>query len=418
MSDSMNILAVFKQLGIALGLGLLVGLQRERTHAPLGGFRTFPLVTILGTLAALLAEQFDGWVLGLGWAGLAGIILTANLTQPRREGESRGITTEVAMLVMFAVGAYLVLGPATVAIAVGGGVAVLLHLKPEMHAIAGRIGDKDFKAIMQFVLLSLVVLPVLPNQFYGPFAVLNPFRLWLMVVLIVGISLAGYVLYKFFGDRVGTLLGGILGGLISSTATTVGFARRSRAFPEHGTTAAVVIMLASAVVFARVLILIGATGPAFLRSAAGPLAIMLLVVGFLAVGLWLRQTERLAGMPEQENPSGFKVALVFVVLYAAVLLGVAAAKEYFGERGLYFVAIVSGLADMDAITLSVTQLVTSGKVDPPTGWRLILVASMSNLFFKAGTIAVLGDRTLFRRIALLFALAIGAGMLLLTFWPR
>lgn len=408
---------IIQQLGIALGLGLLVGLQRERTDSRLAGFRTFPLITLLGALCALLAREFGGWVLGGGLAGLALVIVVGNLPPVKAAEEPPGVTTETTMLVMFAVGACLVSGLTAVAVAVTGVVAVLLHLKPEMHAFAARIGREDFKAIMQFVLVSLVILPVLPNRAFGPYLVLNPFKIWLMVVLIVGISLGGYILYKFFGPRVGAWAGGLLGGLVSSTATTVSYARRCRQNPATAGLAAFVVLGASAIVFLRVLLLIGATAPPFLPAAAGPMALMFLTIAAAAWLQWSRNEDAPPPLPEQGNPSELKTGLWFAALYSLVLLAVAAGRDWLGNEGLYAVAMLSGLTDMDAITLSMTQLVHEGKLPEGTGWRCILAASMSNLVFKAGTVAVLGHRALLGRVAWSFAAAFAVGILLLVFWP-
>ena len=413
----MELSSVFQQLGIALGLGLLVGLQRERTDSRLAGVRTFPLVTVLGTLCGQLSDSSGGWVIGFGLVALSGVIVVGNLREPKTAERHPGLTSEIAMLVMFLVGAYLSSGHEAAAVAVGGGVAVLLHLKPQMHAAASKIGERDFKAIMQFVLISLVILPVLPNRFFGPYGVLNPHQIWWMVVLIVGISLGGYIVYKLFGEKAGTLVGGILGGLISSTATTVSYARRSRQPESSAGLAAVVIMVASTVVFLRVLILINVAAPEFLKAAGPPFAIMLAAGALLSAGLWLLNRKEHSRMPEQENPTELKTALLFGLLYAIVLIAAAAAKDYFGERGLYLVSVASGLADMDAITLSISQLVRSGNLEGQTGWRLILVAAMSNLVFKSLVVAFLGEFKLFKRVAALFLLAFGVGVLLLLLWP-
>lgn len=404
---------IFGRLGIALGLGLLIGLQRERTDARLAGFRTFPLVTLFGALSGLLAESYGGWIVAGGLLALALIIVGGNLPLMRGGGEPPGVTTEVTMLVMYSVGVYLMTGDLAVAIAICGAVAVLLHLKPQLHSLAAKIGDRDFTAVMQFALISLVVLPVLPDRYYGPYEVLNPFRIWLMVVLIVGISLSGYVAYKLLGVRAGSWAAGILGGLISSTATTVSVSRRSADVPGTAQLSAFVILVASAIVFLRVGILIGATAPSFLRSALLPLLAMfavLIVVG----GINLRGSGREAGPPpEQGNPTELRSALLFGLLYALVLLAVAAANTAFGDRGLYVAAVLSGLTDMDAITLSIAQLVSTGEVAPETGWRLILVAAMSNLAFKAGIVAMVGGRPLLGRVGVGFGVAgvVGAGLL-------
>lgn len=412
----MELSSEFRQLGIALGLGLLVGLQRERTNARLAGFRTFPLITLFGAICALLAQTFGGWVVAAGMAGLIGLLIMGNLRAPHPAEADPGLTSEAAMLVMFAIGAFLAMEKTALAIATGGTVAVLLHLKPEMHRFATRLGERDFKAIMQFALISLVILPVLPNQFLGPYDALNPFKIWLMVVLIVGISLGGYVAYKVLGPRAGALASGLLGGLISSTATTVSYARRSKQSPATVTLATFVITMASAVVFARVLALIGATAPAFFFIAWPPLVVMLGWFSVLALICWILRRGESSSMPEQENPSELKPALLFAGLFAVVLVATAAAKDYFGQSGLYAVAVLSGLTDMDAITLSVTQMVNAQNLPAETGWRLILVASLSNLVFKAGTVATIGGSKLAIRVTLIFASAFAGGILLLMFW--
>ncbi|MCI0540416.1 MAG: MgtC/SapB family protein [Verrucomicrobiales bacterium] len=412
----MELPEAFKQLVTALGLGLLVGLQRERTDARLAGFRTFPLITLLGALCAMLAQEFGGWILAVGMASLAVVIIVGNLPALSSKNEPGGVTTEVAMLVMFAVGGCLMADFTTVAIAVAGTVAVLLHLKPEMHALAAKIGENDFKAMMQFVLVTLVVLPVLPNEFYGPYRVLNPYKIWLMVVLIVGISLGGYIIYKFIGPKAGVWAGGVLGGLISSTATTVSYARRSRQNPDSSALAAFVVLVASAIVFVRVLVLITVTAPRFLPSAIGPISVMFLAMATIALWNGLRDRAESAPMPEQGNPSELKAALFFALIYGVVLVATAAGREFFGQGGVYAVAVLSGLTDMDAITLSMTQMVGAEQVSPGTGWRCILVASMSNLAFKAATVAILGSRRLFQRTAVSFGAVFVAGVLLLVFW--
>ena len=407
----------FRRLAIALALGLLVGLQRERTDARLAGFRTFPLVTLLGALTALLAPTLGNWTFAAALAGLSLVIVSGNLPLWNSGKDRPGVTTEVALLVMFALGALVIVGSPAVVVAVAGVVAVLLQLKSEMHSFAARIGDRDFTAMMQFTLISLVILPVLPNQFYGPFHVLNPHRIWLMVVLIVGISLGGYVTYKFVGPRAGIWASGVLGGLISSTATTVSIARRDKLVPSGANLAAFVILLASAIVFIRLMLLIGATARPFLPAAIVPLATLFLLLG--AAALWnLRGgTSSPAPALEQENPTELKSALIFGALYAAVLLAVAAAKEYFGDRGVYVIAVLSGLTDMDAITLSVSQMVNHQTVSTDTGWRLILVASLANLVFKGGTVVALSERHLIRRVLIGFGVAILGCGLLLAFLP-
>jgi uncharacterized membrane protein (DUF4010 family) len=411
----MDIPSMFQQLGIALGLGLLVGLQRESAASPLAGVRTFPLVTVLGTVCGLLSQAFGGWILAAGIIALSAIIFIGKIIEMSKGHLDPGVTTEVALLLMFAVGAYLVVGDRAAAIAIGGGAAVLLHFKGELHGIVARLGANDLKAIMQFALISLVILPVLPNRTYGPFDVLNPRNIWWMVVLIVGINLGGYIAYKFLGQRAGITLGGVLGGLISSTATTVSYAKRAAAATGAIGPAAIIIMIASTVVFARLLLEIATVAPSFLPAAAPWLTALLLLSAVSSFALWFRSDKNHEEMPEQENPSELKSALVFGLIYAVVLFVVAAVKELYGSRGLYAVAALSGLTDVDAITLSTAQLVNAGRLNADDGWKLIVVAAISNLIFKAGAVAALGRRKLFVRILPAYGIVIVAGLLMLFF---
>jgi uncharacterized membrane protein (DUF4010 family) len=413
----MELTLLFRQLGIALGLGLLVGLQREHSASAIAGIRTFPLVTIFGALSALLAQSLGGWIVAAGFISLSIIIVIGNVAKLRAGPADPGLTTEIAMLLMYGVGAYLVVGAEAIAIAIGAGVAVLLQYKGQLHGIAEKLGDEDLRAIMQFALISLVILPVLPNKTYGPYLVLNPRQIWWMVVLIVGLSLAGYIAYKFLGEKAGVLLGGTLGGVISSTATTVSYSRRAASAPETSRLAAIVIMTASTVVFARVLIEIAVVAPNFLFDAAPPIVAMLILFVIFSLFAWLRGRAEQTSMPEQSNPSELRTALVFALIYAIVLVAVAAAKDRFGSRGLYVVAGISGLTDVDAITLSTAQLVNKGTVEASQGWRIILAAVMSNVLFKGAMVAMIGHRLLFSKIVWYYAIAIAAGLLFILIWP-
>lgn len=413
----MELTLLFRQLGIALGLGLLVGLQREHSASALAGIRTFPLITIFGALSALLAQSFGGWIVAVGFVSLSVVIVIGNIAKFRAGPVDPGLTTEIAMLLMYGVGAYVVIGHEAIAIAIGAGAAVLLQYKGQLHGLSNKLGDEDLRAIMQFALISLVILPVLPDKTYGPYLVLNPRQIWWMVVLIVGLSLAGYIAYKFFGENAGVLLGGILGGVISSTATTVSYSRRAASAPEISRLAAIVIMTASTVVFARVLLEIAVVAPNFLLDAAPPIIAMLILFIVFSAIAWFRGREEQTSMPEQQNPSELRTALVFALLYAIVLVAVAAAKARFGDRGLYVVAGLSGLTDVDAITLSTAQLVNAGTLDANQGWRIILLALVSNVLFKGATVLMIGHRYLFSKIVWYYAASIAAGLLFILLWP-
>jgi uncharacterized membrane protein (DUF4010 family) len=321
------------------------------------------------------------------------------------------------MPLMYAVGAYLVNGDWSVAVAVGGTVAVLLEMKLELHGIVAKLGDADIKAIMQFVLISFIILPVLPNQNYGWYDVLNPREIWWMVVLVVGMSLGGYIVWKFFGQHAGNVLGGILGGTISSTATTVSFARRSRLAPSSVRAASAVIMISTTVSLVRVAIEMAVVGQDAMRKAVVPMAVLILSGLLLCLGEWFGSRKETEAVSQQTNPTELKSALIFGTLYAIILFAVAAAKIHFERTGLFVVAGLSGLTDMDAITLSTSRMVSAGRLTADTGWKVIVSAVMANLIFKAAIVAMLGHRKLFVRVAILFGILVIVGGVLIAVLP-
>lgn len=305
-----------------------------------------------------------------------------------------------------------------VAIVVGGVIAVLLHFKEPMHQFAGRMSERDVQAVMRFVIISLIILPVLPDKAFGPYQVLNPREIWLMVVLIVGIGLAGYVSYKLLGEQAGVVLGGILGGLISSTATTVAYARRIKDNPAAASLAAITIVIASSVAAARVIVEVAVVAPNILGAVAPPLGALCLLMVMISIAMLMFDKTRGDAMPEQGNPAELKSALLFGAIYALIVFATAAVKERFGGQALYVIAVISGVVDVDAITLSTAQLAAAERVDTTTTWQVILIASLVNLVFKAGVALMLGSAKLFLRVALAFGVAIAGGVLILLAWPR
>lgn len=416
----------FTTLATALGIGLLVGLQKELADSPLAGLRTFALIALAGAVAALVGGATTPWVVVGGLLAVTTFMVVGNMVLVRSRAtadagsgyEHAGQTTEVAAVVTYLLGVLCVAGPREAAIVLGGIVAMLLHMREELRDWVDQLSDADVRAIMQFVVISLVVLPVLPDRTYGPYDVLNPREVWLMVVLIVGINLAGYGAFRIFGARSGTALAGVLGGVISSTATTVSYARSTKTDDSTSGIAVVIVWIASSVVFVRLLVEIGAVAPVFLPTAAGPLVALLALSLVLAATVWRSGAGPAESPLEPANPSELKPAILFGALYAGVLLAVAAAQDLLGDAGLYGAAIVSGLTDVDAITLSTSQLVGDGRLDADTGWRIIVVAVMSNLVFKLGMAVSLGSRRFARRLAGLASIVLAAGVTMVLFWGR
>jgi uncharacterized membrane protein (DUF4010 family) len=404
-------------LAIALGIGLLIGLQKERVESPVAGLRTFALVSVFGAVAALISGTTGPWVVVAGLLAITTFTVMGNVISMRGGSIDPGQTTEVAIVLTFLLGALVVLGPREGAIVLGAMVAVLLHLRDELKGLVASLSDRDVRAMMQFVVVSLIVLPVLPDRAFGPYDALNPREIWWMVVLIVGLNLVGYGAFRLLGERVGTALAGILGGIVSSTATTVTYARLAREDENATPVAVVIVWVASGVVFLRVLVEIAVVAPAFLADAAGPIGIMMLVVAVGTPFIWRATKEKRAHPLQPQNPAQLKSALTFGALYAAVLFAVAAAQEFFGAAGLFAAAAMSGVSGMDAITLTASQMVSRQALDPDTAWRLIMVAGLSNLVFKFGLIAALGNKPMATRAGVLFTIAITAGAALIVLWP-
>lgn len=408
-------------LGIAFGLGLLVGMQREKHNKDqIAGVRTFTLISVLGVIAGFLTRLYENpYVLPLIGLAMAAMLITANIMKlKKQDNPTMGQTTEMAALMMFAIGAYLVVGDRVVGVIMGAAIAILLYVKDHLHKFIGDLEDNDVSAIMILAGISLIILPILPDKTFGPFDVLNLRNIWLMVTLIVGISVIGYFIYKFIGKKYGILSNGILGGIISSTATTVSYARFTKKSKNIHKASAFVIFSAATVSLVRVMIEIGAVIPSQLSKVVLPIvALFLMMIGLSVVLFYLiNKKSKSDDMPKPKNPAQLTSALMFGAIYAIILLAVAFTQQELGDKGLYVAAFVGGLANKDAITLSLSKSIGSG-LDANFGWRLIVVASLSNFLFKIVLCAILGTKQLTKWMALFFGAAILGGLLILWLWP-
>jgi uncharacterized membrane protein (DUF4010 family) len=395
----------------SLALGLLIGLERERNPSAKAGLRTFALVAMFGTLAAFLAEQTGSpWTLPVGLA-LVGAMMIAAYARDKTDAVDPGTTTVAAVIVCYALGALIWYGYGTLAVMLGVTTTMLLYFKPELRGLSQNLSRRDMFSILQFAVLSFVILPILPDRDYGPYSALNPHQIWLMVVLISGISLSGYIALRLIGGQHGTLLLGFLGGLVSSTATTLVYARHARS-QESVQLSTVVILTAGMVVLVRLSVLAGVVAPAILGQLI-PVLGGGLVCGAAGGFYWWRKLGEQAAlpMPEVSNPTEIRSALGFGALYATVLFCAAWLADTFGSGGLYAVALISGLTDVDAITLSTLRLYNLGKLAPLHAIAAILLAVISNIMFKMGLVFFVGGKVLARRCALpMLAIAAGAGV--------
>jgi len=391
---SENGLEHLPKFAIALVIGLLIGTERELSPAAKAGVRTFALVTLFGTLAGLLAESSQsGWIIAVG-ALLVGIMMIAAYQRDNLPGES-GSTTVVAILVSYCLGAMVWYGYSQIAAMLAIVTTILLYFKAELHGVTHGLTRKDLVSIFQFAVLSVIILPILPDINYGPFETLNPHQTWLMVVLISGVSLAGYLALRIVGERYGAPLLGLLGGLVSSTATTVVYSRNGRAHPEITKIAVIVILLANLVVMVRLMLVTAVVSNDVLPHLAPVLGTGLLLGLIGTFSVWRRwNTTTGTPLPEISNPTELRTALGFGALYAIVLLLAAWLSNIAGTSGLYMLALVSGLTDVDAITLSSLRLHELGSLSKTEAVTAISIALLSNIAFKLGIVFTIGGPAL------------------------
>ena len=404
------------RFGAALGLGLLLGLERERKRDAellFGGVRTFALIALLGAIGAFLERELDqGWLVLVAFVAVGSLVVVSYAMTAAR-GEL-GITTEITALLAFIVGALCGWSHVDVAAVVTVVCLLLLTLKDYLHRLARRVELADVEATLKFAVISVIILPLLPNETFGPppLDVINPYKIWLMVVLIAGLNFLGYVLVKVFGDEHGLVVTGILGGLVSSTAVTLSFSQRSRQEPAMSSAFVLAIVVAWTIMFLRVVVIVGMVN----RSLAGGLALALglMAAAGLLVSLVLWQRTRFHGrgvVTPGTNPFELGEAIKFGLLFGVVTLVAKAAEVYLGETGLYIAGALAGLTDVDAISLSMANLAAAEPESLNVAGRTIVIAVVSNTLTKTGMAVFLGAPALRRTILLAtLPLLIGAAV--------
>ncbi len=396
---------------ISLAIGLLVGLEREQHPLTKAGLRTFALIALLGTLAAMISQTLDSaWVMAATALALTVALAGAYFVDPRTTEDDSGTTTVASALGVFLLGAIVFFGDWLLAVTLAVVITTLLHFKPELEGLSRQLTPQDTRSMLQFAVLTAVILPLLPNVPYGPYGVLNPFQMWLMVVLISGVSLAGYVAWRWMrtrGERAlraNLFLTGVLGGVVSSTATTLVFARHVKAGTMSVSAALVVIVLANTVMLLRVLLFTAVVAPTALLFVAACLLPAVLFTAPALVVSWRRAgPDALRSDAPYKNPTNLPVALAFVAGYAVVLLVSAWLSETLGRGGLFALAAVAGLTDVDPISLSTLQLFKAGAVDGVVGATAITLAVGANLTMKATLAAGIAGASLWKATARAFA---------------
>ncbi len=388
----------------ALGIGLLIGLEREygqrpvKGHKEAAGIRTFAAVALMGNLLTWLPETLKYWGIVLGLAFVASIAVASYLRTSKGQKADKGITTETALVLTFVLGVMTGMGyllPATVIAVL---IFSLLQMKKVLHRFSYSLSKGDLREAMQFLIITVVVLPVLPDQSYGPFEAFNPQHIWLMVVLISGIGFAAYASIKLLGHRTGLGLTGLLGGLASSTAVTLAMSRLCRTRPMLRASCVFAILVACATMFPRVLALSLLFNPD-ITMLLWPTVLAVIIYTAAALTLLWRKGEssrEVAGYYQPAtNPLSLRIAFSFGLFYALIVFLAHMSEALFGGQGLLTLAVLSGLTDVDAITLSISEL-SQEHITAALAARAILLACVANTLVKLGigvAIAGAGSRT-------------------------
>ena len=393
-------------LALAAMAGLLIGLERERSKPSdesrlsfLGGARTHPLLALVGGASMLVARE-TGVVAVVVPFGALVVLIGLNYAGDVWRDVHRGITSEAAFLLSFLLGVLAltrgvleerqkIFAVASIAVVA----TFLLSAKPTLHPLARRISTEDVAGTLKFLIVTVVVLPLLPDRTYGPLDVLNPFQIGVLMVLISGLSFAGYAAIRLLGARRGLGLTGIMGGLVSSTAVTLSMARRARERPGIDDSAALAVMLASTVMFVRVFVIVAVVNPGLRGDVLYPMGLGTLAGVAACVVLWLRSGRAKPGAQEIafSNPFDLTSALEFALLFAVILLGAKGATHYLGTAGTYAAGFVAGLGDVDAITLSMSKLAAGGgAVSHRVAATTIFLGTASNTLTKGVMAAVAG----------------------------
>lgn len=422
-----------RDFAIALFVGALVGIERERrpeARRDVGGVRTFTLFALVGAVAGWLTRTLGTpWVLVAGVAAVAAAVIVDHATRPREEGGSRGLTTEAAAIAVCLLGGAATLGHPELAVTLGIAVSALLAFKDPIHGLIARIGRDDFYAAMKLLVAVFVVLPLLPDRTIDPWETVNPYTTGWLVVLVSGLSFAGYVAVRFLGAARGLAVTGFFGGLVSSTAVTLGFARRSR---DEGAAAlqdalASGVLLAWTVMSVRVVVIVAVAHAPLAAALWPPFAAMGAVTLVSALVLAWRGSKAAtanaaaataapdaatAGPAASDvalrNPFSLTEAAKFAVVFTAVVLAVELLRRYVSSEAIYAVAALAGATDVDAITLSMAKVAERG--DVATASVAILIAALSNTIVKAGMVAALGSPGLRRRVVVVAGIATAAAL--------
>jgi len=402
MSPAFNLFARF---ATALAIGFLIGVQREiaivsKDRSIIAGERTTSLLSLGGAVAAMLADLYQSPSVLIAFIAAVTVFVAIGYFIGSWQHGRIGITSEIAILISVMIGVLCYQEQLGLAVALGIATTVILSLKVQTDRFIKALSRKELYAALQLAVISAIVLPVLPDQGLAapPLDVLNPFSIWLMVVFISAINFLGYIFARLVGQQ-GIELSGLVGGLVSSTAVTLGFSERSKRQPKLSQSLGVAIIISWTVMFARMLVLVWIIYPTLVRESWLPLFISAMV-GLIYSGILIvKQRSDEKGDIKLKNPLDLGAAIRFGVLFTVVLVIANTAQYFFGDIGLLVSSLISGLANVNAITLTVAELARDSVINLDLATQALLLAVISNLVSKGSIVLIGGDPKL-RRVIL------------------
>jgi uncharacterized membrane protein (DUF4010 family) len=397
---------ILHALILSLSLGMLIGLvrqwedQRENNGAVSAGLRTFALWAVFGFMSGLINDRFQHGLYLVGFAIFGLFLIITQYLENQRHSNFGTTTTSIGFLT-FLIGSLVFWGETQLALTLTICILILLSIKKAVHQWTQKLTSKDIFNALQFAAITGIILPLVPNQGFGPFNAINPYSIWMMVILISGLGFFGYLAMRILGARAGITLTGIFGGLASSTATTLAFSRRSKAEQNLAGILGIGIVAACSIMLLRVATMILFIDISLFQSILPAFCIMILPgIGYYLI-MWMRtQHQGDVDTPELINPLSLKIAIKFALLYGVITLVVRAAREWSDDSGSYYlISFLSGLTDIDAIALSLANLTHSGDMLPKLAGKGILLAAVANTIFKLFLALTLGHRDLKRSVA-------------------
>ncbi|MBN2422721.1 DUF4010 domain-containing protein [Candidatus Woesearchaeota archaeon] len=409
---------IIQRFLISLALGALIGIEREKTQQArkqrdIAGIRTFMIISLLGTITAYLSSIYSQWILIIGTLCFSLFILTGYYLSSVMKKDI-GLTTELSAIVAFLIGVLVFVTPREIPIILTIAVTLILSFRIPLHHFVRQLKRKEFYDTIKFIIVAFVILPLLPNQYFGPYNAFNPYEIWLMVVFVSGISFVGYILMKYIGARQGIELTGLMGGLVSSTPVVTSMASKSRQKD-------IIVLkpfifasvLASSTMFLRMLFEVSILNNELIPGLLLPLLSMSAIGYVWTIILW-KEKKEVDTMINLESPFRLKPAITFGLIFGIIIFITKFAQSYLGATGIYITSFISGFADVDAVTISMSRFAQQG-LSTKVAVISITLAACANTLTKLFIARFFGSKEFFRTISFVFGVMVFVGIILLFF---